>query len=109
MKKANETYAPEFPHELRALVHNINIIYSPNSAFGGYEYRAIEVEGKVMIQERGPNSNSFKTKRSMSYAGWNKFATDFDISNPYCDNPAHISKLVDSYYHSDDGWCDNYR
>lgn len=66
-------------------------IYSPNSAYGGYEYR-VTSDGKIVrIQERKGGCAAFKTKRTLTPAQWEQIRDDnFDA---YTNDPAVLSRL----------------
>jgi nucleoid-associated protein YgaU len=67
-------------------------IYSPNTAFGGYEYRVTSDETTVNVQERKSESVKFKTKRVLTMREWHAIKEqNFDSYN---NNPAVLSRLA---------------
>lgn len=70
---------------------NDNIIFTPGSAFGGWEYRVIRIGTKIGIQSCGPEESIFETKVTITYDAWSDL---YDTHDHILNDPSWLSGFI---------------
>lgn len=72
----------------------MRLIYAPTAAFGGHEFEARADRGGVHIYHRAPGGARFTRGASITQRFFDDWRQSLGSDH---DNPAHISRLVDSF------------
>lgn len=73
-------------------------IYYPNSAFGGWEFRATSNGIIVNVQAKAPLTNYYRTLRVVSRETWNEFAKENLYDPAESGDPSIISRFSNPNY-----------